>query len=171
VDSEEYTAARGLGRALAEHGFVVVNGGFEGVMAAVSQGAREGGGRAIGVTVELLAQTRSANPWIDQEVRTAALLERIDKLIELGDGYAVLPGGAGTLLELGAVWNLSLLGAMHGKPIVVVGLGWQRVLEAMVEHLHALPADLEYLTLAPDAQSAARILSVRLLRWQAEPSG
>jgi uncharacterized protein (TIGR00730 family) len=141
---------------------VVVNGGFEGVMAAVSQGAREGGGRAIGVTVELLAQTRSANPWIDQEIRTAALLERIDKLIELGDAYAVLPGGAGTLLELGAVWNLSLLGAMHGKPIVVVGLGWQRVLETMVEHLHTLPADLEHLILAPDAESAARILSERL---------
>ena len=133
-------------------------------MAAVSHGAREGGGRAIGVTVELLAQTRSANPWIDQEVRTAALLERIDKLIELGDGYAVLPGGAGTLLELGAVWNLSLLGALHGKPIVVVGMGWQRVLETMIEHLHALPADLEHLTFAPTAEAAASLLSARLLK-------
>ena len=131
-------------------------------MAAVSQGAREGGGRVIGVTVDLLAQTRSANPWIDQEVRTAALLERIDKLIELGDGYAVLPGGAGTLLELGAVWNLALLGALHGKPIVVVGLGWQRVLETMLQNLHALPSDLEYLTLAPDAEAAATILAERL---------
>jgi uncharacterized protein (TIGR00725 family) len=140
----------------------VVSGGFEGVMAAVSQGAREGGGRAIGVTVELLAQSRSPNAWIDQEIRTAALLERIDKLIELGHGYAVLPGGAGTMLELGAVWNLALLGAMHGKPIVVVGLGWQRVLETMVEHLHVLPADLEYLTLAPDAEAAAEILAARL---------
>jgi predicted Rossmann-fold nucleotide-binding protein len=131
-------------------------------MAAVSQGAREGGGRAIGVTVELLAQTRSPNPWIDQEVRTAALLERIDKLIDLGDGYAVLPGGAGTLLELGAVWNLALLGALHGKPIVVVGLGWQRILDTMVAHLHTVESDLQHLILAPDASSAADILAERL---------
>jgi uncharacterized protein (TIGR00725 family) len=140
----------------------VVTGGYEGVMAAVSQGAREGGGRAVGVTVELLAQSRSPNPWVDQEIRTAALLERIDKLIELGDGYAVLPGGAGTLLELGAVWNLALLGAMHGKPIVVVGTGWERVLHTMVERLHTLEGDLAFLTLAATAEEAADILAERL---------
>ena len=131
-------------------------------MAAVSQGAREGGGRAIGVTVELLTQSRSPNPWLDQEIRTAALLERIDKLIELGDGYAVLPGGAGTLLELGAVWNLALLGAIQSKPIVVVGMGWERVLRTMIENLHTLEGDLSFLTLAPTAEAAAEILAERL---------
>jgi predicted Rossmann-fold nucleotide-binding protein len=131
-------------------------------MAAVSQGAREGGGRTVGVTVELLTQSRSPNPWIDQEIRTAALLQRVDKLIELGDGYAVLPGGAGTLLELGAVWNLALLGALQDKPIVVVGPGWQKVLQTMIANLHTLEYDLRFLTLAPTAEAAADVLAERL---------
>jgi len=38
-----YEAARGLGRALAGRGLIVVNGGYGGVMEASSRGAREAG--------------------------------------------------------------------------------------------------------------------------------
>src|ERR1700716_2041209 len=136
-DSDEYLAAQQLGRALAERGFSVVTGGYNGVMEAVSRGAKEAGGHVIGVTVEVIARNfeRLPNAFLDQEVRTAALLERIDKMVELGAAYVVLPGGAGTLAELGIVWNLALLGALQQKPIVVVGLGWERVFAAMIEGL------------------------------------
>ncbi len=162
ADSDEYATAVRLGRALAEHGFTVVTGGYNGVMEAVSRGAKEAGGQTVGVTVDVIARTVSTNAWVDQEVRTAALLERIDKLVELGSGFVVMPGGAGTLAELGVVWNLAILGALHGKPIVVVGFGWERVLRQMVEHLHTVEADLRYLTFVPDAAAAARALSAAL---------
>src|SRR5712691_10585652 len=125
-DSDEYLAAQELGRALAERGFGVVTGGYNGVMEAVSRGAREAGGRVVGVTVEVIARNfeRAPNEYLDQEIQTAALLERIDKLVELGSAYVVLPGGSGTLAELGIVWNLAYLGALQNKPIVVVGPGW-----------------------------------------------
>jgi uncharacterized protein (TIGR00730 family) len=161
-DSDEYTAARTLGQALARHGFTVATGGYAGVMEAVSRGAKEAGGQTIGITVEILAQTISPNAWLDQELRTAALLERIDKMVELGDGYVVLPGGAGTLVELGVVWNLAILGALHGKPIVVVGDGWRQVLATLVEHLHTVEADLRWLTFVPDASAAAEALATAL---------
>src|SRR3954447_22588286 len=95
--SAEYVAAEQLGRALAERGFSVATGGYNGVMEAVSRGAREAGGRVIGVTVDVIAQnfSRSPNAYVDEEIRTAALLERIDKLVEVGSGYVVLPGGSG----------------------------------------------------------------------------
>src|SRR6185312_10458560 len=117
-DTPEYQAAQRLGQALAERGFSVVTGGYNGVMEAVSRGAHEAGGHVIGVTVEVIARNfeRLPNAFLTQEVRTAALLERIDKLVELGDAYVVLPGGAGTLAELGIVWNLALLGALQDKP-------------------------------------------------------
>ncbi|MBV9547264.1 MAG: LOG family protein, partial [Chloroflexi bacterium] len=74
-DSAEYAAARQLGENLAEHGFEVVTGGYSGVMEAVSRGAKERGGRVIGVTVEVVARTfeRVPNEFLDQEVQTAAL--------------------------------------------------------------------------------------------------
>src|SRR5215470_16773769 len=160
-DSEEYVAARELGRALAGCGLTVVTGGYNGVMEAVSRGAKEVGGHVVGVTVEVIARNfeRLPNAYLDQEVKTAALLERIDKMIELGAAYVVLPGGAGTLAELGIVWNLALLGATHGKPLVVVGRGWQCVLRTMIEELHTIENDLQFLRLVPDVDAAVDVLA------------
>jgi uncharacterized protein (TIGR00730 family) len=163
-DSEEYAAAQTLGRQLAEHGFDVVSGGYTGVMEAVSRGAKERGGRVIGVTVEVIARAfeRVPNEFLDQEIQTAALLERIDKLVELGAAYVVLPGGAGTLAELGIVWNLALFGALHDKPLIVVGVGWERVLRTMIEQLHTVESDLRFLQLVPNVQAAVEALTARL---------
>ena len=160
-ESDEYAAARELGRALAERGLTVVTGGYNGVMEAVSRGAKEIGGHVIGVTVEVIARNfeRVPNEYLDQEVKTVALLERIDKMVELGAAYVVLPGGAGTLAELGIVWNLALLGALHGKPLVVVGDGWRRVLQTMIDELHTIETDLQFLRLVPDVSSAVEVLA------------
>lgn len=159
-DSDEYLAAQQLGRALAERGFDVVTGGYNGVMEAVSRGANEGGGHVIGVTVDVIARNfeRVPNAFLNQEVRTAALLERIDKLVELGAAYIVLPGGAGTLAELGVVWNLAMLGALQDKPLIVVGQGWERVLGVMTAQLHADETDLRCLRLVPNVDSAVQML-------------
>jgi len=160
-ESTEYIAAQALGRALAERGFDVVTGGYNGTMEAVSRGAKEAGGHVIGVTVDVIATNfnRVPNSFLDQEVRTAALLERIDKLVELGAAYVVLPGGAGTLAELGIVWNLALLGALQAKPLVVVGRGWERVLRTMVDELHTIDTDLRLLRFVPDVETAAEMLA------------
>lgn len=163
-DSDEYLSAQQLGRALAERGFSVVTGGYNGTMEAVSRGAHEAGGDVIGVTVEVIARNfdRIPNAYVKQEVRTAALLERIDKLVELGAAYVVLPGGAGTLAELGVVWNLAQLDALSGKPIVVVGAGWERVLRTMISELHAIETDLRWLQFAPDVNAAVDMLALAL---------
>jgi uncharacterized protein (TIGR00730 family) len=149
---------------LAEHGFEVVTGGHNGTMEAVSRGAKERGGRVTGVTVEVIARAfeRVPNEFLDQEVRTAALLERIDKLVELGAGYVVLPGGAGTLAELGIVWNLALFGVLGRKPLVVVGSGWRRVLHTMIVELHTVESDLRFLQLVDDVHAAVHALHAAL---------
>ncbi len=163
--SSEYDAAQRLGASLAERGFEVVTGGYNGTMEAVSRGAREAGGHVLGVTVQVIAENfgRSPNAYLDQEIRTAALLERIDKMVERGAGFVVLPGGSGTLAELGIVWNLAFLGALHGKPIVVVGTGWERVLRTMLTELHTIEADLQVLTFVPDVDAAVQALQAALV--------
>jgi len=65
----EYEEARELGRMLATGGFSVCSGGYGGVMAAVSRGAKEGGGKTYGVIAEFFRAR--ANSWIDVEVRVA----------------------------------------------------------------------------------------------------
>jgi len=130
VDKEEqYLIAFNFGKQLALNGFDVCTGGFNGIMEAASKGAVEGGGQTIGVTVDLWE--RSVNSYITKEVKCNTLLERIHKLIELGDGYAVLQGGTGTLLELAAVWEYVNKGLLNLKPVACHSTMWKKIISEM----------------------------------------
>jgi len=128
-NDEQYLTAYNLGKNLALNGFDICTGGFNGIMEAASKGAVEGGGNAIGVTVDLWQ--RSANKYITKEIKCNTLLERIDKLIELGDGFVVLQGGTGTLLELAAVWEYANKDLMRIKPIACHSSIWKTIVAEM----------------------------------------
>src|SRR6202035_2856732 len=101
----EYEEARELGRMLAANGLSVCSGGYGGVMAAVSRGAKERDGKTYGVTAEFFTASK-ANPWIDVEVRVHTWQERLFELIRLGDGFVACKGGTGTPVELAVVWEM-----------------------------------------------------------------
>jgi len=48
-ESAEYAQAYTVGKLLAQRGWVVMNGGYQGTMEASARGARENGGRTIGM--------------------------------------------------------------------------------------------------------------------------
>ena len=123
-----YQSAREVGRVLAELGYTVANGGYGGTMEASACGAKGAGGRTIGVTCK--AWKSRPNAYIDREVKTADLFERLRTLIDLGTtGYVVLPGATGTLVELATVWELVGKGMIVDRPIVCVGRFWQPLVE------------------------------------------
>lgn len=117
-----------LGAALARAGFTVCNGGYGGAMAESARGAKEAGGATIGVTMDRWG--KAGNRWLDRRVHTRTLTERLTRLLELSDGYAVLPGGSGTLFELAAVWEYQNKRLMPPKPIILVGSFWLPVVRA-----------------------------------------
>lgn len=153
----EYRQAREMGRLLAKSGFTICNGGYDGTMEAVALGAREVGGRTVGVTLSLFAGIQ-ANPYLDEEINTTTLFERLEKLITLGDAFIVLPGGMGTLLEMAMVWNLAKIGPAAGKPIVLVGYRWKAALEAIRKHLSVRLEDTDVLSWAPTPRGAVELL-------------
>lgn len=172
AESPAYQEALGLGRALAECGLAVCNGGYGGLMEASARGASDAGGHTIGVTCAIW--TRRANPWIKEEVRTGSFPERIVTLITRGDAYVVLPGGTGTLAELALAWELmnkSALSATVGgtKPLLLLGSYWQPVIDCLDQESRlATPtpdrhlAALDLITVVRDAQQAADVLASRL---------
>ena len=164
-DSPDYQDAYLLGGLLARQGYTLCNGGYHGTMAAAARGAKDAGGRTIGITVELLARL-TPNPWIDEEVATATLFARLEQLATLGDAYVALRGGIGTLLELALVWNLGQLQGEPHRPIVTVGRGWRSVLRALPRYLAVRPEDLAMIVVAPTPHAAVRYLN----RHFAEPS-
>lgn len=130
-DSPEYDEARTLGALLAQRGHTVLTGGYIGVMEAVSRGAHESGGHVIGVTCEDIEAWRKVgkNAWVKEEWRKKSLLERMQALIEGCDAAIALPGGVGTLAEISLMWNLMVVEALHRRPLILVGNGWQSTLD------------------------------------------
>jgi uncharacterized protein (TIGR00725 family) len=127
----DYEEARALGRVLAENGFAVCSGGYGGVMAGVSRGAKQAGGKTYGVTTEFFSA--KANPWIDVEIRVATWQERLFELIRLADGFVACKGGTGTLVELAVVWEMLNKSVIPAKPFAALGNFWQPILERVRE--------------------------------------
>jgi uncharacterized protein (TIGR00730 family) len=130
-EDAQYESARAMGAALAEQGWVVCSGGYAGVMEAVSRGAKEAGGRTLGVTDQ--SSSSRANRWIDEEIRAGSWQERLFELIARGSGYVACPGGTGTLAELAVVWEMLNKRVMRPKPMVIFGKFWQPVIDCVRE--------------------------------------
>src|SRR5437868_14647234 len=138
-DSEEARLAFHVGRRLAQKGAVVMNGGYGGVMEAVSRGARLSGGKVVGVTVDTFLD-RKCNPHLSVEHAVPDLLERLRVLTEEPDGFLALPGGIGTFAEIFLVWNLLSMKLRDDAPLVLLGNGLEPVLDPPNEQL-GIPAE------------------------------
>jgi len=129
----EYENAYKLGKLLAMNGFDVINGGYFGIMEAVSKGVVESGGSATGITLKYIQ--RKPNGFLSRVITCNNLFERISKLIELGDAYVILQGGTGTLLEFASVWEYLNKDLVDRKPVACYSLMWKIIGEAMIEQL------------------------------------
>ncbi|MDE3059011.1 MAG: LOG family protein [Bacteroidota bacterium] len=175
----EYELARSVGKALATAGYDVCNGGYGGTMEAAARGAKEAprgfatDGKiplygmpysgTIGVVAEFFG-TRT-NQWIDKVIVVPSLVERLMKLVELGDGYIILKGGTGTLLEFAAVWELMNKNVMKEKPIVVVGNFWNDVVGTLKNELlfEGKASCTKFVSVAGNATEAVCLLNEKLL--------
>jgi len=156
----DYEAVRELGRALAGAGFAVCSGGYGGVMAAVSRGAKERGGKTYGVTADFFTASK-ANEWIDVEVRMHTWQERLFELVRLADGFVACKGGTGTLVELSVVWEMLNKSVIQPRPFAVLGNFWQPIIERVreVELAHKAPWGEAGRRLIHQASTAAEVAS------------
>lgn len=128
-----YELAFRVGHGLAKAGCVVCNGGYDGTMEASCRGAKEAGGRTIGVTCSVFNNYRGkalrANRYVDEEIRHTSIFSRIQEMMRLGDAFVVFEGGTGTLSELAIVWEFVCKGLIDPRPIIVVGDFWSPLVE------------------------------------------
>lgn len=157
-----YEEARALGGALAAAGFVLCNGGYGGTMEASARGAKEAGGKTLGVVSRFFG--REANRWIDKRVEVSSLVDRLMELVSLADGYIILKGGTGTLLELASVWEFMNKSVIEEKPIVILGSSWNGVIETLNQELvsEGKESCTKYISIASSPAGAVEILTERL---------
>ncbi len=146
--SEDWQIALSVGRLLAQAGYIVLSGGYSGVMEACSQGACEAGGHVVGGTVGLFESRGSRpNKWVQEIVPFDNLRDRLFFLVQRPDAIVALRGGVGTLSEISLVWSLMQVGELPARPFILVGSMWRRVIEAFAADAPISPVDLRWLTL------------------------
>jgi hypothetical protein len=128
-------AATELGRAIAGQGWQLVYGGNDcGCMSNLANGAREAGGRVVGITPQLLVDNGIADSHCDELIVTADMRERKGLMEDRGDAFITLPGGLGTLEEIFEILVGRVLG-FHFKPVVLLNIaGFYDPLLAMLDH-------------------------------------
>ncbi|MCX6156315.1 MAG: LOG family protein [Candidatus Kapabacteria bacterium] len=126
----DYEKAVHLGKLIAQSGYDIVTGGYDGTMEAVLKGADSYPVNKLGVTTEFFS-TREKNDFVHEEIKVQTYLQRLTKMIEMADAFIFLPGGTGTLLELAAVWALKERGMFEQKPLICIGEQWSEVIQTM----------------------------------------
>jgi len=153
-----YEEALQVGSLLARSGFAVVNGGYGGVMEASSRGARESGGRSIGVTTRAF-QRGPGNSYLDEEHQEPDLFSRTRRLIEMGQAYIILRGKSGTLAELSFLWALSRGGLLPPTRIVLLGDFWEPILKSLERHQLVEEEQLQMTRLARTPSEAVQLVA------------
>ena len=152
----EYQQAREIGARLAEAGFTICTGGYLGVMEAASRGAREKGGRVLGIVMN---QFRAEpNRFLTDKVATNHFYDRLQNLINRSVGFVALKGGLGTVTEISLVWNKLLTGVIAPRPLVLVGDCWPPVVECWQRHLVVSDRDVSLVNFAETAAEACEII-------------
>ncbi len=119
-DSWEYQETVKLAKRLADEGITVVTGGGPGVMEAGNRGAQMAVGKSVGLNIEL-PHEQLANPYLDIGLDFRYFFTRKFLLIRYAIGFAIFPGGFGTVDELFELLTLMQTGKLQRRPIVLVG--------------------------------------------------
>jgi uncharacterized protein (TIGR00730 family) len=149
--------AREFGELLGRRGHTLVWGGSDtGLMKVVADAVRGGGGRLVGISVELFRDKARADA--DEMVFTKDLGERKALLLSRSDAVVVMAGGLGTLDEATEVLELKKHG-LYDKPVVLLNAaGFYDGLIVQLDRMEAdgfLPVPLADLVFATDDVVAA----------------
>jgi uncharacterized protein (TIGR00730 family) len=128
-------AATRLGTLLAEAGIALVyGGGHVGLMGLAADAALAAKGHVIGVIPELLRDREVGHIGISERIVVPSMHVRKQRMFELADGFAVLPGGLGTLDETIEIVTWKQL-RLHDKPIIILDIAgyWSPLLD-LIEH-------------------------------------
>lgn len=159
-DDERYQLATEIAQKITEIGFGIITGGGPGIMEAGNKGAKAGGGKSIGLNIELPFE-QHFNPYIDKgfNIDFDYFFVRKVMFVKYSQGFIVMPGGFGTLDELMEALTLIQTNKIGKFPIVLVGskfwgglLDWFKA--TLLENRMISEADLDLFRVVDTADDA-----------------
>ncbi len=159
---EFYELTVDIAKRLAEEGFGIISGGGPGIMEAANKGAQLGGGKSVGLNIELPFE-QHANPFIDRDANLHFEYFFVRKVMftKYSQGFVMMPGGFGTMDEFFEVATLIQTGKMSQVPLILVGRAyWGGLVEWLQQTMlkqanNISPADLDLLKIVDTPQEVA----------------
>jgi uncharacterized protein (TIGR00730 family) len=160
--TEHYELSVDIAKRLSEEGFGIISGGGPGIMEAANKGAQLGGGKSVGLNIELPFE-QHANPYIDRDANLHFEYFFVRKVLftKYSQGFVMMPGGFGTMDEFFEVATLIQTRKMSRVPLILVSSAyWGGLVDWMKETMlrvngNISPQDLDLLKIADTAEEVA----------------
>ena len=162
-DNKYFLLAEDIAYKLTQEGYGVITGGGPGIMEAANKGAKRGGGKSVGLNIELPFEQKP-NDFIDRDksIDFHYFFVRKTIFLKYSQGFIGMPGGMGTMDELFEALTLVQTHKIAQFPVVLVGKEyWTGLIEwmkhTMLEKEHNInAADLELFKIVDTSDEAVK---------------
>lgn len=158
-----YHAAHDIANGLARHQFTVITGGGPGIMEAANKGAAHGGGKSIGLNIEL-PREQTGNRYANIPLHFHYFFARKVCFAKYSLGFIYMPGGFGTLDEMFEIITLVQTERIPQFPLVLFGRDhWTGLLQWMKKELvqknkFIKPADLDLVRVTDSPEEVVELI-------------
>jgi uncharacterized protein (TIGR00730 family) len=168
--------ARETSRLLATMGYAIITGGGPGIMEAANRGAKEGGGKSVGLGIHLPME-QEINDFCDVAIDFDYFFIRKMMFTKFAAGLVVAPGGFGTMDELFDTLTLIQTRKIRRIPVVLLGtsyfgplVGWMQ--DVLLQEGAISPGDLDLWLLTDEPAAAAAYLDRHIVdqTWWSQPT-
>jgi uncharacterized protein (TIGR00730 family) len=161
-DNPTYEKAVQLAKLLAQNGFTVITGGGSGIMEAANKGAMEGGGKSVGLNIDLPTE-EPPNAYTNIPLSFRYFFVRKVMFVKYAVAYIIFPGGFGTLDELFEAITLIQTAKIKPFPVILVERDyWQGLLDwikgTLLKAQHISPQDLEIMQVIDDPNEIVKYI-------------
>jgi hypothetical protein len=176
-DHPHYEQARRIAYELSKAGLGIITGGGPGIMEAANRGAKEAGGKSVGLNINLPFE-QTPNPYQDRDktLMFDYFFVRKVMFMKYAQGFVVLPGGFGTMDELFEALTLVQTDKKARFPIVLVDKAfWTPLMDwihkvLLEEHKYISPEDLFLFQLVDTPEEAVEVVLEFYSKYTLQPN-
>jgi uncharacterized protein (TIGR00730 family) len=162
-EDKYYKLAQETACEIAKSGFAIITGGGGGIMEAANKGAAEGGGKSVGLNIELPLE-QIPNKYQNLSLHFRYFFCRKVMFLKYANGFVVMPGGYGTMDEFFESCVLIQTLKQAHFPVILMGSEfWGGLVDWMKEQMldkndYISPEDLDVFSVVDEPAKVAEVI-------------
>jgi len=174
-DNPHYKLAVQTCELLVKTGMAIITGGGPGIMEAANKGALQGGGRSVGLNIEL-PHEQAANHYQNLSLNFRYFFARKLMFTKYSHALVIFPGGFGTMDEFFETLTLMQTMKIERFPVVLVGSDfWDGLIDWIHQTMLGMgnisPEDMALFTVTDDPEVVVDVIQKSEGKCWVEPNG